>query len=68
MMQLRNTTNQAEDTGMKRIESLVNPMLWWRFVIEVEVESVSIFTQKISLKTITGVLEIDPKFISMLTL
>ena len=54
---------------MKRRESLVNPLLlWWRFIPEVEGESVAIFTQKISLIPITVVLETDPKFISMLTL
>ena len=68
MMRLCNTIKKTEDTGMKRRESLVNPLLLWRFILEVEGENVAISTQTISLKPITGILEIDPKFISILTL
>ena len=36
MMQIRDTIKQAKDMGMKRIEYLFNPLLWWRFIPEVE--------------------------------
>ena len=68
MMQFCNTTKQAKYMGMKRRGYLVNILLRWRFISELEWESVSIFTQTTTLKPITGVLETDPKFISIMTL
>ena len=56
MMQIHNTIDQVEGTSVNHRKSLVHILLRWRFIPEVEGESVAIFTQTISLKPITGII------------